>query len=1176
MNNLQINTVLAAVLKAKSVQAAAKLKEAEPAATTVTVLRAVRASARKAYRLSPDGQLCVEPYGTATSFKWQRNAVADIHALAKLIADLSKEANAILIRGAPVGIQTNPTFRRKKNFLEPEKGCCWVMLDFDAIPVTEGVSPIEPAAIELLIQKLPAQFQGASYFYQFSSSAGILKADGQPLKQGVSAHVFFWLSRPVHGKDMNAWLCLHCIEAGHLSKTRNRRDHPVVQYAYDPAVLRDVQPHYVAVPDIGPGVQCVMAPEHRQGLVEKGSHAVPVPDFEPGLRGKAASEHAKLRDAWKRECGYVDRTSLSKVRNGGVSVDRYLGPAQGAQPSTGRAFLRAEIQAAPARVGAGQPAETVQFARLYFEGEGSPGSWWVASTRPTLARRFGDDESMQLKVLSEGAYAHVRDELKWFEEVVHRDLSLTAEGFLPAFSTFIQARNTLIVAPTGSGKTSAFCQYALAHCRTDRTDRTDIIIYAAQTIALTNQMLQDLQRLKVPAFHYQSFPGGFTNMPTGVYVTTNASMRKFVEHLQNQGANFTLVIDEAHLGIDDFMRSDERSKQLDAALSRAHKTILMTGTITDLQIRKIAECVTHATGPLTSRNFEFCEFRPVRAHRLFWADEKNIGADLVALMRSHQALKAAGQPIPRTVVIVPTSSMRVYEQLLDHFGLTDDAMIVSRTETLQEDIEAARISTKSWLVSSPLFAIGLNFENPPVQFWTSFGRLQVDTSQVVQTVNRANRGQVACEVRLYAGRLDPTPFPYLEPASERATIEDYLHGEAEVQGEIDPRHQLDRLTYLELRDKTEKHTARALHRLKQDDAIQNYTIVEDWVEDLAKDPGDAALFNSMRTSARASYIQDVASRHVFHGDESIPLLLHHLEATQGQARHAAHHGQVPKKIEDDRRALLARITGNPTHVNSSGGPDLRTVSRLFAVRLPFLSGQYHKDKTEAWRPAMAEKVRAIIAVLSAIEELRRGTYDGTAFGLKMRQKGLRAGVLALAIGEADYLKLSQKLTELDKTFEVRNRASVQARAKLDKVFFKAANEFLARLGVEFKTTVSDGTRRLDPTQAVVPNWSFAKMRLELEILAQSVEFRPELEPDALVGAESFKWVSVSRALCSTCVHCSSSFLCAFGYPIEYFEDGVDPVQDHCKEGDKEDYKKGYKKISTSVLRMKEQLNRQEI
>ncbi len=686
-------------------------------AAKVTVLTAPGTSTRKVFSLNGEGQVECSAYDNALHFEHHTCTVGDISDFASLLTDVSRSTSKILIRGEPVAGLPQRTFRRKESFSEPESGCYWAMLDFDDIAMPNAVSAVRPEAIEFLVSKLPIEFHAASYFYQFSSSAGILNSDGAPRKSGVSAHVFFWFDAPITGNRLAAWLRMHCIESGFYTKGLDKGGNPRISYGIDESVLASpVQPHYVALPLIGKGVRCVLAEPDRQALVRKAKDSITLPPLSDNIIGLANAERTKLLRAWQLENGCVPKRSLARSRSGGVVVSEYFAMPFNGSSRTGRVLTRSMVNEKRKADGS-----TASYATLYFEGESSPGSWYVSKARPTLACRFGGGVEEPLQEFSPSAYAYVRDELQWFDEIVRIEGKLTDAGYLPSFSTFIAARNTLLLAPTSSGKTTAFCDHAFAlRC-------SSTIVYAAQTIALTRQMEQDLKRRGVPVVHYSGF-NRFDTIRPGVYVTTNVSLKKILAAIKIQNAEFTLVIDEAHIAIDDFMASNAKNELFEEAMRRAKKTILMTGTLTNLQIRKISESVEESTGRLTSANFQFHEFAPIHRHTLKWAALSNFGRDLAALMRSDAAAKARGQAIPRTVIIAPTSSMEKFRLLLNRFGLQDDAVVASRSEYTQAEIEAARISDKAWLISSPLFAIGLNFEHAPARLWTSFEHLPVDTS----------------------------------------------------------------------------------------------------------------------------------------------------------------------------------------------------------------------------------------------------------------------------------------------------------------------------------------------------------------------------------------------------------------------------------------------------------------
>src|SRR5690606_40182842 len=76
----------------------------------------------------------------------------------------------------------------------------WLLVDMDAITPAVGIDPAEDpeSAIEYLIGLLPDEFADASCWWQWSSSAG-LKGDH------LSAHLWFWLNRPLGDGDLARW-----------------------------------------------------------------------------------------------------------------------------------------------------------------------------------------------------------------------------------------------------------------------------------------------------------------------------------------------------------------------------------------------------------------------------------------------------------------------------------------------------------------------------------------------------------------------------------------------------------------------------------------------------------------------------------------------------------------------------------------------------------------------------------------------------------------------------------------------------------------------------------------------------------------------------------------------------------------------------------------------------------
>ena len=349
----------------------------------------------KRYRLDESGAVVCDAYGNASSFYHHQHSISDVRTLGTLITTLSARRDAILIRGLAKPELHRVASRNNGNFQEAPAGCQWVMIDFDNLQLPPGLNPTGRDAIEHCVAKLPPEFRCASYFFQHSSSAGIVTADGTAYKNktGLNAHVFFWLDKPIPGNLLAVYLQDCCIDAGFYDKVRNKGNVPMIRYGVDLSVIKTpVQPHYVGLPIIEAGVTCTLNPTDRQGLVQKSSDAVVIPLVTPAIERIVAQKHRMLRDDWCRECGYVKVRSVTKLAGGGVAVSTHFANPNAAA-RTSSEFLRAEPY--------GQDDNAI---RLYFTDEGTPGSWYVIKTKPQFAFRFGDGASLHLKELSQGAY----------------------------------------------------------------------------------------------------------------------------------------------------------------------------------------------------------------------------------------------------------------------------------------------------------------------------------------------------------------------------------------------------------------------------------------------------------------------------------------------------------------------------------------------------------------------------------------------------------------------------------------------------------------------------------------------------------------------------------------------------------------------------------------------------
>jgi hypothetical protein len=1105
----------------------------------ITVLTATRCDTVKTYYNDAEGQLNCQQYGNEMYFNYGLEQAQDIDQFSALLTTLSKRKNVILIRGHPKPGLPKLALRQKINFPEDEAGRFWVMIDLDNLLVPEGMNPNSKEAIECYVRKLPQEFHHASYFYQFSSSAGILNSDGTPLKKGLNVHLFFWFKRPAHGKQLSAYFESNCYDTGFYQKTFDHSGMPVIRTGVDLSVIRSsVQPHYIGLPNILKGVRCTLPPEDRQGLVKKKSEHVDLTELADSLVPETLTMRRRILNAWKVECGFVPARITTRATHGGISVSTYYRNPNGPLPSTKRVFLEAKPY--------GEKEDAII---LYFEGENSPGSFYVKKTSPQLAIRFGDYSSIPLKELSDGAYAHVRDDLNWFSEIRHVELPLTEAGYMPDISSLPAARNTLIESPTGSGKTQAFCRYIKS--------KHTVIFYAAQTIALVDQMYADLtknglyrsksksgQFNVLRAIRYTDFYKGALLQEGVVYVTTNKSLHKFIDAAVDQGVNYELCIDEIHVALDDFMVSNRMNELFEKAIGRATRSIFMTGTITNLQISKLVDTVSRACGVLTPEVYSGYRFHPIKTNPLFLADVSRFGADFVALLRQYQALKIAGKPIPRTIIITPSTRMRKYEMLLEKFGLLEDSCVVSRQESLQDKIEVARISTLPILISSPLFALGLNFEVEPVRFWTFFSYLKVDESQIIQTLNRANRGGVQCEVRLYYGEKDSNPVTIPKMELERLKIQEFLLDETSVQGMLDAHFHINRATYLSLRV-AEKKTAKSLHSLIENDSFQNYLVHNEWVDTLEATEEDKDSFDNIKRAAAASYLDDVTGHANCHSHDADPLLLHYLEKLyQKKKEFGAALVQVGREIENEERGICM-VLCNVTARDSASVKPAR-IRRLFSELNPYMTAQYSHEKTGEWRNAAAEKTLALIPLLDYLKKMKVRQITGHSFATLMKRTSLRNAVKALADNEKNYLDWQQKLGRLDTISEqIRNNASSNQKGVLKWEQFRIAEDFLKTIGVTFfKDKIGDVWVTF-PNIPFVPNWDFDSMIAVLRRKAESLKRLPEKPVDKEFEEEHWVGANVSRELCASCVHCSRDYFCALGRPIQPFWDDIETTTEEC-------------------------------
>ncbi|TCG00423.1 hypothetical protein BZM26_12760 [Paraburkholderia strydomiana] len=610
-------------------------------AVEVTVLTSLDHPLNKRFKFDENGEVKKDNYQNAFLYDAETTTVSGIEELARVIEVCSAATNRILIRGSPAKGKHKRVQRLEHKFPEHPEGTPWVMLDFDDVALPDGFDPLSLDAIEWVITKLPPEFHEASYFYQHSASAGILQSDGTPLKSGLNVHLFFWLNRRIPGKTLSAYLTKHCFENGLYQIEKNQGG--VVQPTtwVDPAPIRSsVQPHFVAAPTIDTGVQCRLVPEKRQGLVPKAQDSVCAPEIGLDFVDQARRIKTKILEDYKRRHGYQTRTVTTSVA-GKIAVTHYSVPARdpSQSPRIGRTFLDGRLR-------------DEKYLTLYFDDEGSPGSWYVCRDRPQLAYRHGDAAALPLKELSLGAHEHVRDKLRWFSEVPHRHLELV-NGYLPTLSDFATAKVSLVLSPTGSGKTTA-----TIHWIRSQIERRQLVLYAAPTIALVKQMRDELVRSELNTAYYEEI-WGMNFPPSGVIVTTIDSLPRLLKEAYANNVAHSLIFDEIHQGLDRFMGRSTGLTDLESALSKSRQSLLLTGTLTDVQRHALVEVARHALGTLTENDIERLGGTAKSAKLLGafpadveqWIDEHHVPQPFADRIHELTGAQVSGIQEPPTVLI---------------------------------------------------------------------------------------------------------------------------------------------------------------------------------------------------------------------------------------------------------------------------------------------------------------------------------------------------------------------------------------------------------------------------------------------------------------------------------------------------------------------------------------------
>ncbi|MBA4381853.1 MAG: hypothetical protein C0406_04735 [Sideroxydans sp.] len=1080
----------------------------------------------KSYYLNEHGDVEKQDFQNAYRYKSQPIACNDIQHLSEIIRGNASRKEVALIRGCDPAAKEKIGTRSSGDFPEHSEGTPWVMLDIDGIDVPEGMSTISQEAVEWLIQqKLPEPFKAVKCFYQFSSSAGVCKSDGSLLKDGLRVHLFYFLNRRVLGKTLDAFLSLHCLEAGFFEKAFDKGGTPIIRLGIDPAPIRSsVQVHYFALPIIGAGVVSLLSDEDRFGWVnEMGLDVVSLPEISNETIGRYRSEKARVIAEWKIENGYQERHQIISSKNG-IAVTNYYASADPSLVRRGRKLSEYKLSDDKKRV------------LLRFTDENTPWSWYVNKLMPQIAYRFGDGERIPLKELSESAFTFVRDELDWFAEVPHRHMSLTEEGFIPPFD-FIEAKHALIISPTGSGKTTKVIDFIR------RNMVEHVVIYVAQTIPLVNQMRADLAFRQVNAKHYRDVHPSW-ELKSGVVVTTNESLPKILREL-TPNASYILIIDEIHRALDDFHHSNSKQELFERAINGAIKVLYMSGTFTPVQRTMLASTIQKLHGGrMTNSTFCCYEFASVKSYPLHLVDSDMFYLDFIELLKAYQAIKNRGEVIPRTVLLVDTSHMEVFKVLVEEYNLESLTVVVSRPECLEDEVEAARCSDARILISSPLFSIGLNFEEEPEVLWCKVSLLPIDTSQIIQAINRGNRGEVRCETRLYHGSVDTAPFEF--PVDERLQeiISNLLLSECDIHNDgFDMGQLIERVSYLEKRE-LERNSSKAMGLLIRSGGFQNHIVAHlvRGFEVTGKAKFEAAeVIKQAKSKAKIKY-EEMAEKHLPYYLKRDPFLLLSDHRNLSKVRRDNYKSPDPlreREIDAEEIAINMGFVG--CGYSDAKKVDVGALRVVWGDLPPWISERYRPVSCGTTNEVYAEKLDSIIHFVSQLNLWNRGELNTEGLLSKLTQdKKFGNAYVALANSESMFVKRRKKLDALmNEAIRLRSKGGKNDRNKHADAKLALFVEWMASIGIRFeKNEASAGVRsKLDTSNPNFPEkWNFERLEKNLMRYAETIKSLPvSVIPPVSESEFPEKYGVLNR--CQGCVY-FHDLICYLGHGIDWSELGI--------------------------------------
>jgi hypothetical protein len=172
----------------------------------------------KTIRQSPNGKLHCEPYARGVAkFNGTHVAVSSLKGLAEVLNGLRPTQAIVNGKLTPeLGNKAKNIPRLLYSRGEDDPATIapadhyWLLMDVDGVECPAGLDPVNDpeGAARHVISFLPKEFNGAGFWWQLTSSAGI------PGKSGIRMRLGFWADRKLSGEDEKAWFALVNETAG--------------------------------------------------------------------------------------------------------------------------------------------------------------------------------------------------------------------------------------------------------------------------------------------------------------------------------------------------------------------------------------------------------------------------------------------------------------------------------------------------------------------------------------------------------------------------------------------------------------------------------------------------------------------------------------------------------------------------------------------------------------------------------------------------------------------------------------------------------------------------------------------------------------------------------------------------------------------------------------------------